>query len=133
LPTQFRIYVNLNQAEFDELERRADSMRKSRSNYVKDLITTAWKSGTSEELSLLRSELNSRLESIHDRFSQSLFLLRMLINDSSVNHFRIESVLRSLPTQEQVEMRSEMAAFVERRVQEFEEALSHLGGGENAG
>jgi hypothetical protein len=125
--------VNLNQAEFDELERRADSMRKSRSNYVKDLITTAWKSGTSEELSLLRSELNSRLESIHDRFSQSLFLLRMLINDSSVNHFRIESVLRSLPTQEQVEMRSEMAAFVERRVQEFEEALSHLGGGENAG
>ncbi len=133
MPTQFRIYVNLNQAEFDELERRADSMRKSRSNYVKDLITTAWKSGTSEELSLLRSELNSRLESIHDRFSQSLFLLRMLINDSSVNHFRIESVLRSLPTQEQVEMRSEMAAFVERRVQEFEEALSHLGGGENAG
>lgn len=107
-------------------------MRKSRSNYVKDLIATAWKSGASEELRLLRGELNPRLESIHDRLSQSLFLLRMLINDSSVNHFRIESVLRSLPAQEQVEMRSEMATFVERRVQGFEEALSHLDGGENA-
>jgi hypothetical protein len=132
LPTQFRIYVNLEQTEFDQLERRADSMQKSRSNYVKDLITASWKTGVSEELNLLRREFNSRLESSHDRLAQILFLLRKLIHDSSVNHFRIESVLQSLPVQEQVEMRSEMAAFVERRIQRYEDALSHLTGGENA-
>lgn len=132
MPTLFRVYLNLSRTEFEQLERRAESMRKSKANYAKDLITTAWKTDASEELIQFRRDVISRIDSNQDRLAQILFLLRKLIEDSSVNLFRIESVLRSLPVQEQVELRSEMATFVEQRAQGFEEALFHLGRGENA-
>lgn len=128
MPNTNRVYLTLNDHEFAQLERFAESARKDKAVYVKDLMLTSWKTDYSSDF----LELKRGLGKVESRFLQVIFLLRKLIQDSSVNQFRIESVLRSLPVQEQVEMRSEMAAFVEQRIQGYEDALSHLVGGENA-
>ena len=128
MPNTNRVYLTLNDREFEQLVRFAESARKDKAVYVKDLMLTSWKTDYSSDF----QDLKRGLGDVESRFIQVIFLLRKLIQDSSVNHFRIESVLRSLPVHEQVEMRSEMATFVEERVQGFDDALSHLAGGGNA-
>jgi hypothetical protein len=127
MPNTNRIYLRLNDAELEKLEHLAESARKDKAAYVKDLMLTSWKSDYSSDFLDLKRDLSN----VETRFLQVIFLLRKLIQDSSVNQFRIESVLRSLPVQEQVEMRSEMATFVEQRMQRYEDALAHLSGGGN--